>query len=90
MLHKCDIPSQVGAEILDDIFGKRFGSTYIEGLVDASDYIDLQEKVEKAVERWKRISLPSCAKIEKFIYWFQEYHLVYNTTVSFWKHLLSL
>ena len=70
MLHKCNIPPQNGNDIIDDIFGKRFGSTYVEGLVDASDSIDFQEKVEKILEKWRNLSVPSSANVERFISWF--------------------
>ena len=44
-LRECNIPTQLSCEILD-IFGKKVGSVYIEGLVDAQDCIDFDEKVE--------------------------------------------
>ena len=50
MLHKCSVPIHISADI-DDVFGKKFGSTYVEGLVDASDSIDFQEKLEKILEK---------------------------------------
>ena len=36
-LRDCCIPMQLSTDILDDIFGKKVGSVYIEGLVDAQD-----------------------------------------------------
>ena len=41
----------------------------MEGLVDASDSIDFQEKVEKILEKWRNLSVPS-ANVERFISWF--------------------
>ena len=66
MIHKCNIPPQNGDDIIDDMFGKRFGSTYVEGLVDASDSIDFQEKVEKILEKWRNLFVPF-ANVERFI-----------------------
>ena len=45
-LHQCSIPSQVSLEILDDIFGKKAGAVFIEGLVDARDTDDFDAKAE--------------------------------------------
>ena len=62
---------QLSSDILDDIFGKKVGSVYIEGLVDAQDCNDFQEKVERFVERLQDASLPSQANMERFITWSQ-------------------
>ena len=51
-LRECNIPTQLSTDILDDIFGKKLGSMYIEGLVDAQDSTDFQEKVERFVVRY--------------------------------------
>ena len=45
-LHQCSIPSQVCLEILDDSFGKKAGTVFIEGLVDAQDTYDDLTKAE--------------------------------------------
>ena len=39
----CNVPTQHSIEILDDIL--KLGTVYIEGLVDACDTIDLDNKV---------------------------------------------
>ena len=70
MTHKCSVPTPISANIIDDIFGKKFGSTYVEGLVDASDNIGFQDKLEKILEKWRNLSLPSSANLDRFIGWF--------------------
>ncbi len=37
--------------ILDDVFGKTIGSTFVEGLVDASDNCNFKEKVDMLIEK---------------------------------------
>ena len=51
MMRKCSIPTHISADIINDIFGKKIGSTYVEGLVNASDSIVFQEKLEKILEK---------------------------------------
>ena len=72
-LRECNIPTQISSDILDDIFGKKVGSIHIEGLVDARDCNDFQEKVERFIERLQNASLPSQANMECFITWFQKH-----------------
>ena len=72
-LHECNVPTQVGTDIMDDIFGKRLGSDYIKGLVDASDTIDFQEKMQRVVETWRNIAIPSSANMDRFVTWFVEH-----------------
>ena len=45
-------PSQ---KILDDIFGAKLGSVLVEGLVDASDDTDFQNKLDGVVLSWQRV-----------------------------------
>ena len=72
-LRECNIPTQLSTDILDDIFGKKVGSVYIEGLVDAQDSYAFQEKVKRLVERLQDASLPSQADMERFVTWFQNH-----------------
>ena len=69
-LRDCNIPTQFSSDILDDILGKKVGPVYIEGLVDAQDCKDLQEKVKRFVERLQNASQ---ADMECFITWFQNH-----------------
>ena len=70
-LHVCNVPTLHSTEILDDIFGRKLGTVYIEGLVDACDTIDLDSKVEKAVSKWRSFDHPSTTDLEGFVSWFQ-------------------
>ena len=49
-LSECSVPSSLSQQILDDIFGKRLGGTFVEGIVDASDDADFQSKLEIAYD----------------------------------------
>lgn len=42
MLHKCNIPQQSSSDIMDAIFDKKVGPTYMEGLVDTADCVEFQ------------------------------------------------
>ena len=53
MLHKYNIPPQPSKDILDAIFGKKLGSTYMEGLVDAAEGVEFQEKLDRALVEWR-------------------------------------
>ena len=46
------LPQDVQTEILDDIFGKKVGTTLYEGLVDASDEVKFEEKLELLQRRY--------------------------------------
>ena len=72
-LRECNIPTQLSTDILDDIFGKKVGSVYVEGLVDAQDSHDFQAKVKRLIERLQDVSLPSQANMERFVTWFQKH-----------------
>ena len=45
-LAECNIPVDLSQKILDDVFGKKLGSVFVEGIVDASDDSDFQNKLE--------------------------------------------
>ena len=70
-LRVCNIPTLHSTEILDDIFGRKLGTVYIEGLVDACDTTDLDSKVEKAVSKWRSFDHSSTTDLEGFVSWFQ-------------------
>jgi len=52
-LCKCNVPSQLSTEILDDVFGKKLGTEYVEGLADAEDADDFDAKLESLIPQWK-------------------------------------
>ena len=64
-LAKHSISDEVRSEILDDIFGKRVGSTLLEGLVDSED--DAYEgNVKLLIEKWKE----KAVGVNQFCDWF--------------------
>ena len=82
-LHSCCIPSEVACVVLDDIFGRKLGTVYKEGLVDASDADDLHTKVESIFKKWRDIDMSSSADMEGFIQWFiaNKLNTIKDTTV---------
>ena len=48
-LADCSIPSSLSTKILDDIFGKRIGGVFAEGLIDADNDTDFQNKLDYLV-----------------------------------------
>ena len=42
------------SEILDDIFGKRIGTTFYEGLVDANNEVEFEDKLNALLCKWKK------------------------------------
>lgn len=50
-LKECGLPHKVAQEYIDDIFGCNRGSTYMEGLVDCSDF---REKLAKCKVVWQK------------------------------------
>ena len=81
MLYSCpkkceghdNIPIPVSTDIMDDVFGKKLGSSYIEGLVDALDSVDFQEKLDKVVSVWQSLAVASSANMDRFITWFVDH-----------------
>ena len=43
----------------------------MEGLVDGRDATDFDDKLEKAILKWRNFDFPSVADIEGFVGWFQ-------------------
>ena len=72
-LHECNIASQLVTEILDDIFGRKVGSVYVKGLVDASNTDEFDVQVERLVTKWVDSAQSSTCELERFIDWFQSY-----------------
>ena len=66
-LAECNIPVDLSQKILDDVFGKKLGSVFVEGIVDASDDSDFQNKLDAVTQAWCSCSLPSTANLERFI-----------------------
>ena len=66
-LSECSVPSSLSQQILDDIFGKRLGGTFVEGIVDASDDADFQSKLENCLRSWRNFEVTSTCNLQKFI-----------------------
>ena len=66
-LAECNIFVDLLQKILDDVFGKRFGTVFVEGIVDASDDCDFQNKLDAVTQACRSCSLPSTANLERFI-----------------------
>lgn len=69
-LLKCNLCNERSLEILDDIFGKKVGIMYVEGLVDSCD-AEFEENVEKLISKWSIMSQTSRSDLESFIDWFR-------------------
>lgn len=72
-LCKRKLPENVACEITDSIFGKKVGSTYVEGLVDATDEACFNQKLEELKSEWEQNEdkNPSC--VPGFYEWFCTY-----------------
>jgi len=62
-------PQDVQTEILDDIFGKKVGTTLYEGLVDASDEVKFEEKLELLQTKWMKQEHVK-EEVQAFCKWF--------------------
>lgn len=71
-LSGCNIPSYLSVKILDDVFGKKVGDTFVEGLVDATDDEDFREKLSSMQESWQSLGTTSSCNLEKFIKYFDD------------------
>ena len=67
-LSKCSIFEEVQSEIIGDIFGKRVGSTLLEGLVDP-EYNSLESNVTSLLDKWKKHE-SELTGIQEFCEWF--------------------
>lgn len=57
--------------ILNGIFGTKVGDTYTEGLVDAMDDADFQNKLDFLIKSWQELPMSSTANLEGFVSWFK-------------------
>ncbi len=62
------IPDPLRKEILDDIFGRKSGSSLFEGLVDCIDQNSFEEKLPIMMNKWERIEEHSQA-VSGFCEW---------------------
>ena len=66
-LAECNIHVDLSQKILDDVFGKKLGTVFVEGILDASHDCDFQNKLDAVTQAWRSCSLPSTANLERFI-----------------------
>jgi hypothetical protein len=72
-LRECNIPPNVSTDIVNDVLGARMGTTYVEGLVDASDSFDFDEKLNNLIIKWKNVETTSTSTLDEFISWFENH-----------------
>lgn len=51
-MHKLAIPEELQSEVLNDIFGKRVGSTLLTGLVDSQSVTAFENKLAHLMKKW--------------------------------------
>ena len=78
-LAECNITVDLSQKILDDVFGKKLGSVFVEGIVDASDDSDFQNKLDAVTQVWHSCSLPSTANLERFIFMVSKASVIRDT-----------
>lgn len=69
--NECSIPTTIANEVLNDILSVKIGTTYVEGLADASDINDFDIKVGKLVTTWRNLEITSTGDMDRFIHWFE-------------------
>lgn len=74
-LRERGIPSSVTEDFIADIFGKRAGSTYQEGLVDSANESDFNDRFERCKAVWMSGEAPySLADQMPFVDYFSKYY----------------
>jgi len=72
-MHRLGIPEELQIEVLNDIFGKRIGSTLLTGLVDSQNVEAYEEKVAYLMEKWSLNDDADQDSFAKFCSWFYVY-----------------
>ena len=72
-LQDCNIPANLSIDILNDVLGNKIGTTYVEGLVDARNINDFDNKLDVVTEKWRNSEVTSASEIDRFIDWFTSY-----------------
>ena len=71
-LQDLGIPEQFRTLIMDDIFGKKLGAHYNEGLVDATSEMMYDKVFLSLTRKWREFET-SITTLNKFIEWFRSY-----------------
>lgn len=69
-LHQCNLSSQLSSDIIGDIFGKKMGNVYMEGLVDAKNADEFQAKLDTLTAKWSGFDDTECENVDTFLKWF--------------------
>ena len=71
-LSEVKVPDDMIMEVLDDIFGKSIGSVHVIGLVDSSDIVSFQEKLNFLERKWRLHDLDdNGGPLNQFCDWFR-------------------
>lgn len=82
-LSERNIPPEPSQKIIDDVFGKKLGDVFMEGVVDAPDDRDFENKIEALIQSWRSCELPCTVNLEMFIAYFmsKKAPLLHNTMI---------
>ena len=69
-LRRRGFPEDVISEMLNDIFGKKVSSTFVEGLVDATDAVSFYKEIDRMEEVWKEKEQNNLEAKPGFFNWF--------------------
>ena len=70
-LHDMKLPDDVQTEILNDIFGRKVGSTQLTGLVDSVNQYSFEEKLSTLISKWKLNDMSDDGPVSLFCSWFR-------------------
>ena len=72
-LSKSGGPEEMTISVLDDIFGKKVGTTFLEGLINPTDESDFDEMLEVHLKKWNDYK-SSLSTLYSTIYFLQLVH----------------
>lgn len=72
-MHRLAIPEELQTAVLNDIFGKRIGSTLLTGLVDSKSVTEYENKIVYLMEKWLLYDDQDQDSFAKFCSWFDIY-----------------
>lgn len=72
-LTECHVSSSSSMAIIADIFGRSDGTSFREGLVDASNESTFFTQLESMEKKWNKLENADSKQKPKFHYWFVKY-----------------
>ena len=77
------IPSSVSEEFISDMFGKRIGDRYEEGLVDSTSVVDFHTRLQNCEETWnaRELSCQRPGQVSFFEYFVDNYSSIFENTM---------